>query len=65
MGMKESDERRRVAHICGGIVSAVLAVALAVDAAANDFRLKPTSPAFALGFKAWDYEAAGLRKPDR
>ena len=33
-----------------------------VNAAAYDFRLKPTSPAFALGFKAWDFAQAGLRK---
>ena len=32
------------------------------DAAAYDFRLKPTSPAFALGFKTWDFGQAGLRK---
>ena len=32
------------------------------DAAAYDFRLKPASPAFALGFKTWDFGAAGLRK---
>ena len=33
-----------------------------VNAAAYDFRLKPTSPAFALGFKAWNFTQAGLRK---
>ena len=27
----------------------------------NDFRLKPESPAFALGFKPWDYSKAGRR----
>lgn len=32
------------------------------DAAGYDFRLKPSSPAFALGFKAWDFGQAGLRK---
>ena len=50
---------------CGKETGGRLADPQFVDAAANDFRLKPTSPAFALGFKAWDYEAAGLRKPDR
>ena len=33
-----------------------------VNAEAYDFRLKPESPAFALGFKAWDYSAAGLER---
>ncbi len=33
-----------------------------VDAEAYDFRLKPTSPAFKLGFKPWDMTAAGPRK---
>ena len=32
------------------------------DAAGYDFRLKSTSPAFALGFKAWDFTQAGLRR---
>ncbi len=31
------------------------------NAAAYDFRLKATSPAFDLGFKAWDFTQAGLR----
>ena len=29
---------------------------------ADDFRLKPDSPAFALGFKAWDFSQAGLKR---
>ena len=33
-----------------------------VNAFAYDFRLKPTSPAFALGFKIWDFTQSGLRK---
>ena len=32
-----------------------------VDAEKNDFRLKPSSPAFALGFKPWDYSASGRK----
>ena len=50
---------------CGKETGGRLADPQFVDAAANDFRLKPTSPAFALGFKVWDYDAAGLRKPAR
>ena len=77
MGMRKSDERRRVAHTCGGIVSAVLAVALAVDASGGELVVEPggLSPQMALetiraakaqgNREAWDYEAAGLRKPER
>ncbi|MGN0847181.1 MAG: right-handed parallel beta-helix repeat-containing protein [Kiritimatiellia bacterium] len=32
------------------------------NAEAGDFRLKAGSPAFALGFKAWDFGPAGLRR---
>ena len=32
------------------------------NAAAYDFRLKSSSPAFALGFKPWDFTQAGLRR---
>ena len=39
---------------------AVFADPLFVDREAYDFRLKEDSPAFALGFKAWDYSKAGL-----
>lgn len=35
---------------------------LFANAAANDFRLTPGSPAFALGFEAWDYSAAGPQR---
>ena len=35
-----------------------------VDLAHDDFRLKPSSPAIALGFKPWDYDEAGVRRSD-
>lgn len=46
----------------GYISRTYLVVDLSQGAAACDFRLKPTSPAFALGFKAWDFTRAGLRR---
>ncbi len=47
----------------GHEVNGVYADPLFVNAAANDFRLKPESPAFKMGFKAWDYATAGAKLP--
>lgn len=47
---------------CGKEVGGRYADPLFENADACDFRLKPESPAFTLGFKAWDYTQAGLRK---
>ena len=47
---------------CGKEVGGAYADPRFEDAAANDFRLKPDSPAFALGFEAWDYSSAGLKR---
>ena len=46
-------------RVCGKETGGVYGDPLFVNAAANDFRLTPSSPAFALGFEAWDYSAAG------
>ncbi len=42
---------------CGKEIGGAYADPCFVDADANDFRLKPESPAFALGFRPWDYSA--------
>jgi hypothetical protein len=47
---------------CGKDTGSVYADPLFENADAYDFRLKPDSPAFALGFKAWDYSVSGLKK---
>jgi hypothetical protein len=47
---------------CGKEVLGRYADPLFENAEANDFRLKPGSPAFAQGFKAWDYSTAGLQR---
>ena len=46
---------------CGKEILGAYADPQFVDADANDFRLKPGSPAFALGFDSWDYSEAGCR----
>lgn len=44
---------------CGKEVGGVYADPQFEDPMQNDFRLRPTSPALALGFEPWDYNAAG------
>lgn len=44
---------------CGKEICGAYADPCFVDADANDFRLRSDSPAFALGFKPWDYSKAG------
>ena len=46
---------------CGKEVGGVYADPQFMDPERNDFRLKPGSPALALGFKPWDARAAGPR----
>ena len=49
-----------VSHPNGGKeTGGVYADPLFENAAANDFRLKPNSPAIALGFETWDYSVSG------
>jgi len=47
---------------CGKETCSAYADPRFVDADACDFRLKADSPAFALGFKPWDYSKAGRRR---
>ena len=47
---------------CGKETGGSYADPLFVNAAANDFRLTSGSSAFALGFEAWDYSAAGPQR---
>ena len=49
-------------RMCGKETGGVYADPLFANAAANDFRLAPGSPAFALGFEAWDYSTAGSQQ---
>lgn len=42
----------------------ILADPLFRDWQKGDWRLKPESPAFTIGFKEWDYTLAGVRKED-
>lgn len=42
----------------------VIADPLFRDSERGDWRLKPGSPAFGIGFKEWDYSLAGVRKED-
>ena len=46
-------------RVCGKETGGAYGDPLFANAAANDFRLTPGSPAFALGFEAWDYSTAG------
>ena len=47
---------------CGKETGGVYGDPLFENAAGYDFRLKPNSPAFALGFKGWDYGIAGVKE---
>ena len=50
--------------VCGKETNGQLADPLFYDADNFDFRLKAKSPAFKLGFQAWDYSRAGAGKID-
>ena len=47
---------------CGKETGGVYADPLFVDAEARDFRLRPESPAFKLGFKPWDLAGSGTER---
>ena len=46
---------------CGHELGGVFADPCFVDLDGGDYRLKPDSPAFRLGFRSWDYSKAGVR----
>ena len=50
---------------CGKEIHGVYADPLFENPDADDFRLKPGSPAFELGFDAWDYSSAGVRPAEK
>ena len=51
--------------VCGKETGSVYADPLFENAEGYDFRLKSASPAFASGFKAWDYSKAGVDSAKR
>ena len=48
---------------CGKEIGGVYADPRFEDASGYDFRLKPESPALAIGFEPWDYSVSGMKRP--